>query len=106
MPAGSPVTFTGTVSPVHAGHPIYIERQNASGVNFHVVEVGVVSAAGTYSISHAFFGAGVAKLRVKIPGDPENQGVASPLTSVTITPSPARLLRPLAPVRQPSEGQL
>ena len=106
VPAGSPITFTGTVSPVHAGHPIYIERQNASGVNFHVVEVGVVSAAGTYSISHAFLGAGVAKLRVKIPGDPENQGVASPLTSVTITPTPARLLHPLAPVRQPSEGQL
>jgi hypothetical protein len=32
--------------------------------------------------------------------------VASPLTSVTITPSPARLLHALAPVRQPSEGQL
>ena len=104
--AGTPVAFSGTVSPVLAGHPIYLERQNASGVNFHVVEVGAVSAAGTYSISHAFLGAGVAKLRVKIPGDPENQGVASPLTSVTITPAPAALLRPPAPVKQPSEGQL
>jgi hypothetical protein len=104
--AGTPVAFSGNVSPILAGHPVYLERQHASGVNFHVAEVGTVSAAGTYSISHAFLGAGVAKLRVKIPGDPENQGVASPLTSVTITPSPARLLRPLAPVRQPSEGQL
>jgi hypothetical protein len=104
--AGSPVTFTGTVSPARAGHPIYIERQNASGVNYHVVEVGTVSAGGTYSISHAFFGAGVAKLRVKIPGDPENQGVASPPVQVTITPAPASLLRPPAPVKQPSEGQL
>jgi hypothetical protein len=104
--AGTPVTFSGTVSPAHAGHPIYLERQHASGVNFHVVEVGTVNANGTYSISHTFFGAGVAKLRVKIPGDPANQGVASSLTAVTITPSPAALLRPLRPVRQPSEGQL
>jgi hypothetical protein len=100
------VTFSGIVSPARAGHPIYLERQNASGVNFHVVEVGAVNANGTYSISHAFFGAGVAKLRVKIPGDPENQGVASSLTAVTITPSPAALLRPPAAIKQPSEGQL
>ena len=104
--AGTPLTFTGSVSPARAGHPIYIERQNASGVNYHVAEVGVVSANGTYSISHAFFGAGVAKLRVKIPGDPENQSVASAPVQVTITPAPAALLRPPAPVRQPSEGQL
>src|SRR5436190_5772320 len=104
--AGTPLTFIGTVSPARAGHPIYLERQNASGVNYHVAEVGTVNADGTYSISHAFFGAGVAKLRVKVPGDPENQGVGSAPVQVTITPAPAALLRPPARIKQPSEGQL
>jgi hypothetical protein len=43
---------------------------------------------------------------VKIPGDPENQGVVTPILSVGITPAPADSLRPLPPEREPSEGQL
>jgi hypothetical protein len=104
--AGQPVTLSGAVAPVHAGHVIYLERQNLSGVNYHVVEVGTVSAGGTYSISHVFLAPGVAKLRVKIPGDPENQGAAGSPIEVTITPAPAGSLRPLRHERQPSEGQV
>jgi hypothetical protein len=104
--AGQPVIFSGTVSPLHAGHVIYIERQTLSGLSYHVVEVGTVSAAGTYSVSHAFLSPGVMKLRVKIPGDPENQGVSSTPVEVTITPAPAASLRPLRHERQVSDGQL
>jgi hypothetical protein len=103
---GTALVFTGTVAPPRAGHVIYLERQNASGIGFHVVEVGTLGAGGSYSISRAFLDPGTAKLRVKIPGDPENQGAATPLTTVTITPAPAGSLRPLAREREPSGGQL
>jgi hypothetical protein len=104
--AGQPLTLTGTVAPVHAGHVIYLERQNRTGLSYHVVEVSTVTAAGTYSISHAFLAPGVAKVRVKIPGDPENQGAATAPIEVTVTPAPAGSLRPLRHEREPSEGQI
>ncbi|MFI4984365.1 MAG: hypothetical protein ACHQAV_00085 [Solirubrobacterales bacterium] len=105
--AGKALTFTGTVAPVHAGHVIYLERQGPAGLGFNVAEVGTVSAAGTYSISRTFFGAGAMKLRIKIPGDPENQGVASQLFEANVTHAPAgALLKPQEPGKQPSVGQL
>jgi hypothetical protein len=105
--AGQALTFTGKVAPAHAGHVIYLERQGPAGLGFNVTEVGTVSAAGTYSISHAFFGTGVMKLRIKIPGDPENQGVASQLFEASVTHVPAgALLTPQEPGKQPTLGQL
>jgi hypothetical protein len=35
LQAGQAVTFSGTVAPDHAGHAIYLERENASGNGFH-----------------------------------------------------------------------
>lgn len=75
--AGQPLTFSGTVTPGHVGHAVYLQAQNASGIGFHVVEVGTVTAGSTYSITHTPFNTGARKYRVKVPGDPENQGVAS-----------------------------
>ncbi len=104
--AGQPVTFSGTVTPGHVGHPVYLQVQNGSGVGFHTVEVTSVTSESTYSISHTLFAAGTRKLRVKIPGDPENQGVASQLFGVEVTPAPAAALTPEAPDNStpPSEG--
>ena len=104
---GQTLTFTGKVSPAHAGHVIYLERQGPAGIGFFVAEEGTVSALGTYSISHTFFGAGTMKLRVKIPGDPENQGVAGQLFEANVTHAPAgALLKPQEPAKQPAVGQL
>lgn len=104
--AGSPVTLSGTVTPGHAGHPVYLQVQNPSGIGFHTVEVAQVTGASTYSISHAFYAAGPREVRVKVPGDPENQGVASQLLGVEVTPAPAAALTPEAPGNSapPSEG--
>ena len=104
--SGQPVSFTGTVSPIQAGHPVYIERQNTIGGGFHVVEVSTVSPAGTYSIGHAVFGSGTAVLRVHAPGGPENQGASSQTFSIEITPAPPGTLHPVAPGRLPNEGKL
>ncbi|HEY4426793.1 MAG TPA: hypothetical protein VGN08_01155 [Solirubrobacteraceae bacterium] len=104
--SGQPVAFTGTVNPIQAGHPVYIERQSAIGGGFHVVEVTTVSGAGTYSIAHAVFGSGTAVLRIHIPGGPENQGASSQTFPIEVTPAPPGALHPAAPGRLPSEGKL
>ena len=65
-------------------------------------------AGSTYSIAYTPFVAGAKKFRIKVPGDPENQGVASSTFEVTVTPAPAAALKPEAPGNSslPREGQL
>ena len=106
--ASQALTITGTVSPAHAGHVVYLERRNGTGVGYHVVDVATLTAGGTYSIAHAFYGLGAGHLRIKVPGDPENQGVDSPLFEVNVTAAPGALITPPAPdnTKLPSEGQL
>jgi hypothetical protein len=105
--AGQTLKFSGTVAPDHSGHVIYLERQNASGTGFHVVQVGFVGAGSSYSILHTVYDAGTRVLRVKIPGGPENEGAASQPFTITVTLAPAAALIPEAPSNssQPSEGQ-
>jgi hypothetical protein len=102
VPSGTPLTFTGTVTPATAGHAIYIEKQNIAGTGFHVVAVGTVAPGGTYSITRTFFAPGTDVLRVKIPGDPEHGGTASAPVTVTITP----LATAKVPAEAPGNGTL
>jgi hypothetical protein len=101
------VTFSGTVAPDHTGHVIYLERQNAHGSGFHVVQVAFVGAGSTSSIVHRLYDPGVKVLRVFIPGGPENQGAASPPFAIAVTPAPPSTLVPEAPGNStvPLEGQ-
>jgi hypothetical protein len=105
--AGQPVTFSGTVSPDHTGHVIYLERRNATDGDFHVVEVATVGSDSSYSITHRFFDAGSRVVRVYIPGGPENQGAAGGPFTITMSPAPASTLSPdtTANSSQPSSGQ-
>ena len=107
VPAGQPFTFSGTVMPAHENHPVYLQVQNGTGVGFHTVEVAKVTREGTYKLEHTFYAVGTRKLRVRIPGDPENQGAASPLFGVEVTPAPAAALTPEPPSNstQPAEGR-
>jgi hypothetical protein len=106
--AGQSLTFSGTVTPGHSGHAVYLQAQYPSGIGFHVIQVGTVTAGSTYSISYVPFVAGAKKFRIKVPGDPENQGVASSLFEVSVTPAPAAALKPEAPGNSspPREGKL
>jgi hypothetical protein len=105
--AGQSVTFSGAVSPDHTGHVIYLERQNASGQGFHVIEVASVGAGSTYSFAHEFVDAGIKTVRVFIPGGPENQGAASQPFTINVTPGSSSTLTPEAPSNSsaPAEGQ-
>ncbi len=106
--AGQALTFSGTVTPFREGQVVYLERQNANGGGFHVVDLGTLTVgpglSGTYSITHVFFGMGKQVLRIKVPGDSANQGVASAPFTIEVTPSPAAALRVVPPERLPGEG--
>jgi hypothetical protein len=105
--AGQSVTFSGTVSPDHTGHAIYLERQNPHGPGFHVIQVAFVGAGSAYSIAHQLYDPGTKVLRIYIPGGPENQGAASQPFSIQVTPAPASTLLPESPGNStlPPEGQ-
>lgn len=104
--AGQTLTFAGTVAPDHTGHIIYLERQNASGNGFHVVQIETVGAGSTYSIVHRVYDPGTKVFRIKIPGGPENEGAVSTPFTVQVTPAPAATLTPEGPgnFSTPSEG--
>jgi hypothetical protein len=107
IPAGSAVVFSGTVAPDHTGHVVYLERRNASINGFHVVQVATIGASSTYSISHRIYDTHSQVFRVYIPGGPENQGAASQLFTIEVTPAPASALtpEPQSNTSVPSEGQ-
>jgi hypothetical protein len=107
VPAGQPVAFSGTVSPDHTGHVIYLERLNAHDPGFHVIQVGFVGPASTYTLVHQFYFPGTKVTRVSIPGGPENQGATSAPFTIAVTPAAASTLVPEAPQNStfPPEGQ-
>ena len=106
VPEGQPLTFTGSVAPSHPGHIVYLERQNASGTGFHVVQVGTLTPESTFSIAYEVYSTGTQVFRVYIPGGPENEGAASQLFPIQVTPVAAAALMPEAPGNStlPSEG--
>ncbi len=105
--AGQTVTFSGTVSPDHTGHVIYLERQNAHVPGFHVIQVWFVGPGSAYAIPHRFYEPGAKVVRVYIPGGPENQGAASAPFSIAVTPAPASTLTPESSGNStlPAEGE-
>lgn len=110
--AGQTVTFAGAVSPDRSGHLIYLERENASGNGFHVVDVAVIEAGTTattskYKIEYQDYTTGV--YRIKIPGDAENSGAVSQLFPIEVTPATPTTLPPVESPnnsQQPPQGQV
>ncbi len=105
--SGEAVTFKGTVAPEHSGHVIYLERQNAMGTGYHVVQKEHVLPGSVYSIVHQFSVPGTKIVRIEIPGGPDNGRAVSPPFTITVTPAPASALTPEAPgnTSLPNEGQ-
>jgi hypothetical protein len=103
---GQTLTFSGSVAPSRPGHVIYLERQNASGQGFHVVQVGTLTMESTFSIPYQVYSTGTQVFRVHIPGGPENAGAFSQPFTIQVTPAPARTLMSEAPGNStsPAEG--
>jgi hypothetical protein len=100
--SGTEAAFTGTASPgTRTGHVVYLERHNATGSAWHVVNIGFTAAGGTFSIPWFFVGSGKESFRIKIPGDPINVAAASAPLETEVTPpavaTPTPVLQPTLP---------
>lgn len=104
--AGQPITVSGMITPDHTGHIVYLELQNAAGTAFHVVQIATVGPGSSYTITHRTYVPGAKVFRVRVPGGPENEGIASAPFTIQVTPAPASALTPEAPGNSslPSEG--
>ncbi len=103
---GQTLTFTGSVAPSRPSHVIYLERQNTSTHEFHVVQVSTLSPESTFSIPYQVYSTGTDVFRVHIPGGPDNAAAASQPFTVQVNPAPAATLMPEAPSNSsgPAEG--
>jgi hypothetical protein len=105
LDAGQTLTFSGSIAPGHTGQSVYLERQNPSGVGFHIVATTTLDEASQFSIAHKVFAAGKQVFRVKVPRDEETQAVASELFTVQVQPAPASSLEPEAPEAPEAPGE-
>jgi hypothetical protein len=80
---GTSVTLSGTVSPAHGGHWIYLERLGADQ-RWHPVAGTVVTPGSTFSFTYTLSQLGTVQLRARITGGPENVGAASPQVTITV----------------------
>jgi hypothetical protein len=77
---GQPVTFTGTVTPDHAGELVDLQQENNAG-NWRTLKRGRLDGGSTYSITYRWRFAGDHTVRVLFRHDGRNiAGVANPVT--------------------------
>jgi hypothetical protein len=105
--ADAPVTFSGAVAPGHAGGIVYLERKDAKGAGYHVIQVGEITEGSTYTIEHRFYDVGTKIVRIFAPGDPLNAAAASQPFAIEVTAAPIAALVPETSTNssQSSEGQ-
>jgi hypothetical protein len=80
---GGQVTFSGSVAPDNAGHPVLLEYIGHDG-QWQVAATSTVLPNSTYSIPWTFGNAGAHQFRVRVAGGPENVGGASAPVTVTV----------------------
>ena len=80
---GASVTVTGTVTPDHTGHVVYLQRLDAAG-DWDNVATSRIGPGSTYSFSYRFGQLGTAHLRAAVPGGPENLGGNSAAVTVVV----------------------
>lgn len=77
---GQPVVLTGHVDPGHAGEPVVLQQQTASG-DWRSLKSGRLDGASNYSIVHRWRFPGDHIVRVVFPSDIRNlRGTANPVT--------------------------
>src|ERR1700744_1544832 len=64
-----PITFTGEVSPGHAGQSIEIQAQKGNTTRWHTIRTGRLSASSSYSIQFAWRFPGQRNVRAVFGGD-------------------------------------
>ena len=90
-PAGSTITFSGSVLPGKAGDAVYLQRRSADG-DYHTVAVSSLNGLSAYSISWTLGDAGTDTFRVRVLADRFNAGGASDPMAITVTQPPVSTL--------------
>jgi hypothetical protein len=80
---GGHVTFTGSVAPDNAGHPVLLEYIGHDG-QWQVAATSTVGPDSTYSIPWTFGNPGTHQFRVRVAGGPDNVGGASAPVMITV----------------------
>jgi hypothetical protein len=81
---GDAVKVSGTVTPAHNGHLIYLQEQNSAG-QWVDIEVGRLSDASTFMFGYTPGQTGAFNLRVQITGGPWNIGGVSSTLPLTVS---------------------
>jgi hypothetical protein len=81
---GGAVMVSGTVTPEHAGHVIYLQAQNSVG-QWADIEAGYVDHASRFQFKYTPGMAGTINLRVQITGGPWNIGGISATLPLTVS---------------------
>ena len=82
-PTGQPVTFTGSVTPDHAGERVVLQEQTQSG-NWRDLKSGRLDGGSNYSITYGWRFAGDHTVRVLFPRDVRNIAGASDTVTVAV----------------------
>jgi hypothetical protein len=104
---GVPTTFSGTVTPNHAGDRVLLQRQNADrgGDDWRTIDRGRIAAGGGYTIVHRFRVPGDANIRVLLPADRRNIRSPSNVLSLQIEQQQNPALTIAASANPLDEGQ-
>jgi phospholipase C len=81
--AGDQVTFTGGVTPSHAGQHVLLELLGG-GFGWRVIARPRLDASSNFTATYMFASAGTVMLRVVLPGDPRNVRSFSPLLTLSV----------------------
>jgi hypothetical protein len=81
---GQPITFTGSVTPNHAGDRIELQELNTAGTAWVNLKSGVVGRGSSFSIVYRWRVPGSHDVRALFPGDARNIRSASNAVTVTV----------------------
>jgi hypothetical protein len=79
-----PITFTGQVSPGHAGQTIDLQAQRGDSNNWHTITTARLDSSSSYSIAFAWRFPGPRNVRAVFPGDPRNAVGISALSTIVV----------------------
>ncbi|MDE3129855.1 MAG: hypothetical protein KGL16_01775 [Acidobacteriota bacterium] len=81
---GQSVKVTGTVTPDHSGHVLYLQQQSPAG-QWVDVQTGYLTGASTFAFDYTPGAMGTLNLRVQIAGGPWNIGGVSATLPLTVS---------------------
>jgi hypothetical protein len=80
----TPITFSGTVTPNHAGQEVLLQQQSANGNKWNTIDHGFLNSMSMFTITHRWRVPGAYDVRAVFPGDYRNIEGDSDAITVTI----------------------